>query len=74
MTGDYEQGFATGEREAWNERVHGKVIELPRNIYTEKRVSEWMRGFADGYTPRSAIWHRAAPARAFSGHCAGGNS
>lgn len=46
----YEQGFADGERAAFDDARRGIVRNAadPTDAYT--------RGFHDGYTPRTATW------------------
>ena len=52
----YEQGFAAGEKDAFNDREDG----LSHNA-TLPRRSEYERGYADGYTPRNPAWWRRGP-------------
>ena len=46
----YEQGFSEGERQAWDDARRGIVRTAA------EPTDAWSRGFADGYTPRSATW------------------
>lgn len=47
----YEAGFAAGERAAWIDRRDGTVTECPPSMH-----GDFLRGWRDGYTPRSATW------------------
>lgn len=49
----YEAGFAAGEQRAFLDRKSGIFRDM-----TDRPTSEYQRGFADGYTPRSATWLR----------------
>lgn len=52
----YEQGFATGEKDAFDDRADG--LSHPATL---PRRSEYERGYADGYTPRNPTWWRPGP-------------
>lgn len=68
MTGDYEQGFAEGERQAFIERNRDRHFERFVDAVLEASMEsqEYRRGWRDGLVPRSATWHRPN-ARAFCG-------
>jgi hypothetical protein len=53
----YELGFALGEAKAFKDRQRGR-----RTVQLCTPMSEGMRGYWDGYTPRSETW--AAPVKA----------
>lgn len=48
---DYAAGFAEGELLRFQDRAKGCVRARPQNMRSER-----MRGFWDGYTPRSIGW------------------
>lgn len=56
----YEAGFLDGERQAFKDRKNNVVRAFNR----ERRVSQYGRGFIEGYTPRTVVWKLRAPAPA----------
>ena len=47
----YEEGFSDGERQAFNDRRDHIMRAHPR-----VGDNEYMRGWHDGYSPRSVTW------------------
>jgi hypothetical protein len=47
----YEQGFAVGERQAFKDR-RDHIVRPQPNVGN----GEYLRGWRDGYTPRSVTW------------------
>jgi hypothetical protein len=53
----YEQGFAKGERDSFFERRFNEQLQpRPRHL-----IGDYMRGYWDGYTPRSQQWAEGVP-------------
>ena len=48
---DYERGFDAGERQAFKNRRNAVRVTRPQGF-----LSEYERGYWDGYTPRSQAW------------------
>ena len=56
----YEAGFQRGEHDAFRDRRNNIVRTAP------KPSSDYERGYADAYTPRSLTWAlKAAPVQAW---------
>lgn len=55
----YERGFEEGERHAFEQRSFPEKLRRPRPKLAEEG---YVRGYLDGYTPRSQDWVKGVKA------------